>query len=167
MLEAAQIVRRQCPDVVPVLAQAHAVSLEDVPAQLLEGVRVVQARTRSVESFASCCVVASGTATLETALFGTPLVIVYRVGWLNHAIAKRVIRLPHIGLPNIVAGREVAPELLQGALTPEALARMVCAWLGDPSQLDARRADLRVVRERLGGPGASARAAAALAELVA
>ena len=167
LLEAAQIVRRQCPDVVPVLAQAHAVSLEGVPAQLLEGVRVVQARTRSVESFASCCVVASGTATLETALFGTPLVIVYRVGWLNHAIAKRVIRLPHIGLPNIVAGREVAPELLQGALTPEALARMVCAWLGDPSQLDARRADLRVVRERLGGPGASARAAAALAELVA
>lgn len=165
LLEAAQIVRRQCPDVVPVLAQAHAVSLEGVPARLLEGVRVVRARTRAVQSFASCCVVASGTATLETALFGTPLVIVYRVGWLNHAIAKRVIRLPHIGLPNIVAGREVAPELLQDALTADALAHIVCAWLSDPSQLDTRRADLRVVRERLGGPGASARAAAVLAEL--
>ena len=50
---------------------------------------------------------------LETALFGTPLAVVYRVGWLNHAIARRVIRLSHIGLPNIVAGAEVAPELLQ------------------------------------------------------
>ncbi len=167
LLEAAQIVRRQFPDVVPVLAQAHAVSLEGVPAGLLEGIRVVRERTRSIQSFSICCVVASGTATLETALFGTPLVIVYRVGWLNHAIAKRVIRLPHIGLPNIVAGREVAPELLQNALTPESIARLVCTWLADPSQLEARRAELRVVRERLGGPGASARAAAALAELVA
>ena len=167
LLEAAQLVRRQCSDVVPVLAQAHAVSLEGMPAALLEGVRVVRGRTRSVQSFATCCVVASGTATLETALFGTPLVIVYRVGWLNHAIAKRVIRLPYIGLPNIVAGREVAPEMLQGALTPEALAGVVAGWFRDPSQLDARRADLRIVRERLGGPGASARAAAALAVLVA
>ncbi len=167
LLEAAQQLRRQCPDVVPVLAQAHAVSLAHSPARLLEGVKVVQGRTRAVQAYSTCCVVASGTATLETALFGTPLVIVYKVGWLNHAIAKRVLRLPYIGLPNIVAGRLVAPELLQQALTPRAIVQTVREWLEHPEALAARRADLAVVRERLGGPGASARAAAALAELVA
>lgn len=167
LLEAAQRLRRECADVVPVLARAHAVSLDGSAGRLLEGVKVVQDRTRAVQAYASCCVVASGTATLETALFGTPLVIVYKVGWLNHAIAKRVIRLPYIGLPNIVAGRVVAPELLQQALTPGAIVRIVMDWLENPSTLAARRADLAVVRERLGGPGASTRAAAALAELVA
>ncbi|MEO5989188.1 MAG: lipid-A-disaccharide synthase [Candidatus Eisenbacteria bacterium] len=167
LLEAAQQLRCACSDVVPVLALAHAVTLEGTPARLLEGVRVVQERTRAVQAYATCCVVASGTATLETALFGTPLVIVYKVGWLNHAIAKRVIRLPYIGLPNIVAGRMVAPELLQDALTPSAITRTVREWLDHPSALAGRRADLAVVRERLGGPGASMRAAAALAEMIA
>lgn len=166
LLEAAQLLRRERPDVVPVLAQAHAVTLDGVAPALLEGVRVVQGRTRAVQAYATCCVVASGTATLETALFGTPLVIVYRVGWLNHAIARRVIRLPHIGLPNIVAGREVAPELLQDALQPEAIARIVRGWLEDPAALAAQREGLSVVRERLGGAGASARAAEALAGLI-
>ncbi len=120
-----------------------------------------------MQAYAACCAVASGTATLETALFGTPLAIVYRVGWLNHLIAKRVIRLSHIGLPNIVAGTEVAPELLQGALGAEPLARLLGGWLDDPAELARRRAGLGVVRERLGGPGASGRAAALAWELVA
>jgi lipid-A-disaccharide synthase len=130
-------------------------------------VRVVSGRTHCVQAFAACCAVASGTATLETALFGTPLAIVYRVGWLNHLIAKRVIRLAHIGLPNIVAGSEVAPELLQDALRADALVRLLGGWLDDAAELARRRAALRVVRERLGGPGASRRAAAWVWERVA
>lgn len=166
MLEAAQRLRAACPDIVPVLARAHSVTLESLPSRLLEGVRIVEGRTRAVQAFSSCCMVASGTATLETALFGTPLVVVYKVGWLNHAIAKRVIRLPRIGLPNIVAGHEVAPELLQGDLTPEALAGVVQGWLDSPEVMAQQRAGLAVVRERLGGPGASVRAAQALAGLI-
>ena len=117
--------------------------------------RLVRGRTHAVQAFATVCAVASGTATLETALFGTPLAIVYRTGWLNYAVARRVVRLPRIGRPNILAGREVAPELLQQAFTPRRLAATLAPWLDDPAARDAQRAGLAVVRERLGGPGAS------------
>ena len=127
---------------------------------------VVRGRTRSVQRWASACAVASGTATLETALFGTPLAIVYRVGWLNYQIARRLVSIAHIGLPNIVAGRTVAPELIQHRLTAARLAETLAPWLDDPVEHARARAALAVVRERLGGPGASARAAAALAELL-
>jgi len=167
LLAAAQRLRRERPGVVPVLALADGLSLERVPARGLEGVAVVRGRTHAVQAFARCCAVASGTATLETALLGTPLVVCYRVGWFNYAIARRVVKLAHIGLPNIVAGSEVAPELIQGALTGEALAGRLAAWLADDAARERTRAALAVVRERLGGPGASARAAAALRELLA
>ena len=166
MLEAAQRVRRAHADVVPVLALAEGMSIEQVSARLREGVAVVRGRTRAVQAFSACCAVASGTATLETALFGTPLVIGYRVGWLNYAIARRVVKLSHIGLPNIVAGREVAPELLQDAFTPVRLAEVLGGWFADPAQLAARREGLAGVRSALGGPGASLRAATALRELL-
>ncbi len=167
LLEAARLLRREHPRAVPVLALAEGLDASALPAALVEGVHVVRGRTRAVQRWAACCAVASGTATLETALFGTPLVVCYRVGWLNYAIARRVVKLPHIGLPNIVAGREVAPELIQDALTPAALAATLGAWLADPAALARQRAGLAVVRERLGGPGASERAAQALVELCA
>ena len=166
LLETAQLLRAQHPALVPVVALAESLSQHALPAELLRGVHVVRGRTRAVQAHATCCAVASGTATLETALFATPLAIVYRVGWLNHAIARRVLTLQHIGLPNIVADHEVAPEFLQAAFTPQALAQTLSGWLRDPAELARRRHGLSVVRERLGGPGASARTAQALAELV-
>jgi lipid-A-disaccharide synthase len=113
-----------------------------------------------VQAAATACAVASGTATLETALFGTPLVVVYRTGRLNYALARRLVNIPRIGLPNIVAGEAVAPELLQDELTPGRLAAALAPWLDDPAARAEQGRRLAVVRERLGGPGASARAAA-------
>jgi lipid-A-disaccharide synthase len=111
--------------------------------------------------------VASGTATLETALFGTPHVIVYRTGWLNYEIARRVVKLPHIGLPNIVAGEEVAPELIQRQLTPDHLAARLGTWVDQPQARAEQRRKLAVVRTRLGEPGASRRAADLLWSMIA
>ena len=166
MLEAARQLRAERPaGVVPVVALAPGLSLDHVPAELRASVRVVSERTHCVQAYSACCAVASGTATLETAILGTPLAIVYRVGWLNHAIARRVVKLSHIGLPNIVAGREVAPELIQGALEPGRLASLLGDWLSNPSALARKRTELAVVRERLGGPGASARTAELVREL--
>jgi lipid-A-disaccharide synthase len=167
MLDAARLLRRDRADVVPVLALAEGLSLASVSAARLEGVHVVHGRTRAVQAHAACCAVASGTATLETALFGTPLVVCYRVGALNYWIARRLVTLPRIGLPNIVAGHEVAPELLQDGLTAPALAAALASVLDDPAEAARRRAALGIVREKLGGAGASARAAAALREMVA
>ncbi len=167
MLEAAQRLRRRIPNVRPVVALAEGRALEGVRASLLEGVTVLEGRTRSIQAHASVCAVASGTATLETALFGTPLVIVYRLGWLNAEIARRVLTLPRIGLPNIIAEREVAPELLQRDLTPEALAERLSRVIEDGAEAARQREGLKVVRERLGGPGAAARAAAVFHEAMA
>ena len=167
LLEAGQRLAATHPGVVPVLALAQGRTLDALPREWVAGARVVSGRTRCVQAFATCCAVASGTATLETALFGTPHVIVYKVGWLNHAIARRMIRLRHIGLPNIVAGAEVAPEFLQSAFRSEALAATLGGWLDAPEELARRRRELAVVRERLGGPGASRRTAELLWEMVA
>lgn len=143
------------------LALAPGLEPDAATARGLEraGVRVVRGRTRALQAHADCCAVASGTATLETALFGTPLVIVYRTGALNYAIARRVVKLAHIGLPNIVAGEEVAPELLQHDFTPERLAAVLDGWLCVPAALAARRQGLARVRARLGEPGAARRTA--------
>jgi lipid-A-disaccharide synthase len=149
---------------------AYPSDLDDTPPELAgtlpDWLRVVRGRTRCVQRWATCCAVASGTATLETALFGTPLAIVYRVGWLNYQIARRLVTIERIGLPNIVADAHVAPELIQHAFTPERLAETLSPWLDDPAARARASAGLTTVRERLGGPGASARAAAALWELV-
>ncbi len=154
-----------------VVALALAPGLEpgagEIAAIERAGVRIVRGRTRALEAYAECCAVASGTATLEAALFGTPLVIVYRTGALNYAIARRVVKLAHIGLPNIVAGEEVAPELVQHDFTAARLAGLLEGWLGDPDALAARRLALARVRERLGEPGAARRTAAWLWELTA
>jgi lipid-A-disaccharide synthase len=150
---------------------AVAPGLEDlVPVELNDPASPVRAAigvTHAIQAAAECCAVASGTATLETALFGTPLVVVYRTGALNYAIARRLVRLRHIGLPNIVAGEEVAPERIQGACTPDAIAAPLARWLDDSGAREEARRKLGAVRARLGGPGASRRAAAWLREMLA
>lgn len=166
LLEAGRELVRRGTGAVPVVALAEGFRPEDWAFARYPEVKVVRGRTRAVQAHSACCAVASGTATLETALFGTPLVIVYRVGAINWAIARRVVKLPRIGLPNIVAGREVAPELLQGAFTPGRVADVLAGWLSRPAELSARREALAQVRVSLGGAGASGRTADALLELL-
>ncbi len=167
MLAAARMLAGRRPDLVPVLPLAPGLDPAWLAGRDLGPVRVVRDRVRATQAFATACAVASGTATLETALFGTPLVILYRTGWLNYAVARRLVHLPRIGLPNIVAEAEVAPELLQDALTPRRLAETLAAWLDDPAANAAQRRRLAVVRERLGGPGAAGRTATLLWSLAA
>jgi len=167
LCRAAALLRRDRPALTAVVAAAAGLDDAHYAPAARHGVRVVRGRTHAIQKHATACAVASGTATLETALFGTPLTIVYRVGLLNYAIARRVVRLSHIGLPNIVAGAPVAPELVQDALTPERLAASLAPCFDDARERAARSAALAVVRERLGGAGASARAAGLLWALAA
>src|SRR5947207_9672615 len=108
----------------------------------------------------------SGTTTLEAALADVPMVIAYRLNPVSFAIAIRMLRVPHVGLVNLIAGREVSPELLQGAVTPAALANAVLPLL-DPDGDAARRQreGLGLVRQRLGPPGAADRVAGLALEL--
>ena len=109
----------------------------------------------------------SGTTTLEAALADLPMVIAYRLNPVSFALAIRLLRVPHVGLVNLIAGREVSPEFLQGAATARALAAAVLPLLDSDSEAARRqREGLALVRERLGLPGAAARVAALAAELV-
>jgi len=112
-----------------------------------------------VAAHARAALVCSGTATLETAALGTPLVITYKMASFTWLIAQRLVRLPRIGLANIVAGEEVAPELLQDRATGKNLAAALVPLLADGPERQRALAGVARVRERLGAPGASARVA--------
>jgi lipid-A-disaccharide synthase len=103
----------------------------------LEDVLIVQGRSHEVLAACDVTLIASGTATLEAALFKRPMVIAYNMPWLSWIIMRRKQLQPWIGLPNILSGEFVVPELLQDAATPQALAEATLAWLDSPQRIDA------------------------------
>ena len=115
---------------------------------------------------ADLALVASGTATLETAALGVPMVIVYKTGALNYAIARRVVRLPRIGLANIVAESDAAPERIQGDATGPRIASAAAKLLDAPAERERQRAAFGSIAQRLGGAGSAGRAADALLEFL-
>ena len=138
----------------PIRAAADASGL---PGTVLPG------DSHRVMAAADLLLVASGTATLESACYGTPMVVLYRLSWLSHALARLLVRgVSHIALPNIVAGREIVPELIQRDATPAGLAAAALRLLEDDGARAAQRLALREVRARLGDAGAGLRAARAV-----
>ena len=124
---------------------------------------VVVDDTYNVVAAADTALVASGTATLETVLLGCPLVIMYRVSPVTFAVAKRLVHLETIGMPNIILGRRVFPELIQAAVTPTALAQAV---RDVDAHRDQQTAALAEVRAQLGTAGAAQRAAHMVMDLL-
>ncbi|MBK9795471.1 MAG: lipid-A-disaccharide synthase [Holophagaceae bacterium] len=121
-------------------------------------VQLVEGRTYAARAYAEAALVASGTATLETALLGTPFAIVYRLNALTYQLARRIVKVPHFGLANVVARRLVAPELLQDEVNAERLG-VELARLLEPAAARRIRAELGEVRGHLGAPGAAGRVA--------
>lgn len=131
-----------------------------------QGVAVVASGRHGELASADLAFVASGTATLEAALCGTPMVVVYRTAAATYAIARALVRLRWISLVNIVAGEEVVPELLQDEVKATRLEREGAALLESPERLARMRASLARVARALGPPGASEHAADAILEAV-
>jgi lipid-A-disaccharide synthase len=123
-----------------------------------EIVKVVERQTREALAASDAAAIASGTATLEAALLETPMVVVYKESPINWHTLGRLITVPHFGLVNLVAGREIAKELMQDQLTGENLAHELLKLL-EPETNRAARENLRDVARKLGDPGASERAA--------
>ncbi len=141
-------------------AAEAAVAAGGVPATVIQG------RTYEVMRAADLLLAVSGTATLEAAVLGTPMIVTYRLGALSWLIARLLVRVRFIGLPNLVANDGVVPEFIQHDATPERLADAALEILGSPERQARMRAALAEVRTRLGTPGASERAAAEVLALL-
>jgi lipid-A-disaccharide synthase len=126
----------------------------------------VEGATYDALAAADCAIVASGTATVEAALLGTPMVVVYRVNRVTAAIVRRMIRTPFIGMVNLIAGKRVVPELIQHAFTPEAVEAEVRKLLESESARAEAKAGLAEVRAKLGPGGAIERAADVFAAML-
>lgn len=134
----------------------------DVRSSPSYAIKTVTGAADEVLNAADVVITASGTATVQTALHGKPMVIVYRLSPLTYAIGKRLVGVTTFGMVNLVAGRKIVAELIQDEFTPEAVASETIALLTSPERADAMRKDLVEVRSRLGGTGASGRAAEAI-----
>lgn len=163
-IAAASIVQRQRPDVQVVVGVAPTVSISPAqcPFPLVQGASFV------VQRAATAGLLKSGTNTLEAAVAGLPHVIGYCTSPITYAIAKRVVKIPHIGLVNVVAGREVSREFVQEQFVPDVVAASLLPLLDESSSgRQTALAALAEVRGRLGEPGASRRVAEMIVGMVA
>ena len=162
-VEAAQLIQRRAPTTQFVFARAQ--HLDDrlfEPARRLAGSAIVENETDAVLSAADVVLTASGTATVQAALHGKPMVVVYRVSPLEYRIGRRFVKVDTFAMVNLIAGARIVPELIQDAFTAEATASEVLSLLTDQPRAEQMRNALTRVREQLGGPGASRRAAEAI-----
>jgi lipid-A-disaccharide synthase len=125
-------------------------------------VTVLENETDAILAAADVVLTASGTATVQTALHGTPMVIVYRVSPLTYRLLRRLVTVESVGMVNLIAGETIVPELIQDRFTPTAVAAEAVSMLTDRQRATRIRAALSRVRDTLGGAGASRRAAEAI-----
>ena len=162
MLKAAEIMAQKTPDIQFILPLADTLDEKNV-ADIISGsaikVNIIKGRTYDVISCADLAIVASGTATLETALLGIPMIIVYKISPLTYFIGKMIITVKNIGIVNIIAGKTIVPELIQNEANGPRIADEALAILTNDERRREIIADLAEIRAKLGTPGAAIRAA--------
>ncbi|MBD3670711.1 MAG: lipid-A-disaccharide synthase [Gammaproteobacteria bacterium] len=169
ILESAKIIQTTHPDVQFILPIASSLSREMIqPCLDAVDVEVILVDGQSYDVAQTCdaIITASGTATLEVAMMGIPMAITYKVAWLTYAIVGRMIKIPIIGLANIVAGEEVAKEFVQSRARPEAIAAEIMRILDDPDYARIIREKLGHVKEKLGEGGGSEKLARLALEML-
>lgn len=127
-------------------------------------VEVTDGGSHALMRRAACGVIASGTATLEAACLGLPYCLVYKVAWPTYLLGRMLVKLPHIGLVNILAGEQVVEEFIQRDAEPGRVGAALERFLGDEAHRATAVRRLEETAALLGGPGAHERAAAAVAE---
>ena len=141
-------------------AQFVVAGVDSLPAAVYElalaqGIQVIYNQTYDLLSHATAAVVTSGTATLETALFKVPQVVVYSTSWVSYQIGKRLIRVPYISLPNLIADRRVVQELIQDDFSVINLRKELNSLLSDAGCRQEMQAGYELISERIGEQQAS------------
>ena len=161
MLAAAKILKQMRPDIDIAMPRAVTIAREMLEAPIKQAgldIKLTEGHNYDVMSVADLAIATSGTVTLEAALCGLGCEILYTASPISFWIAKQVVEIPHIGLPNIVAGRLIEPELLQDDCIPEKIAGTALELL-EPKRYELLQKDLQEVKEKLGAPGAVKRVA--------
>lgn len=169
MLDAAAIIAETVPDVQFLLPEASTIDrslLESLIPQDGPAVHIASEGVYDMMHISTAAVAASGTATLETALMGLPTLLIYRVGNLTYWLSKVLVHIKSIGLPNIIMGHRIMPELWQNEVTPEAIARDMISLLTDGTAWQKRHEAMLAVRREMGEPGAVRRTAATILQFV-
>ena len=144
---------------IPVASSVNKCVVETIVKGGKSNFLILSDRLRDVLDEATLIITASGTVTLEAAIVGTPMIIVYKVSPISYWLGKRLIHVNHIGLANLVAERRIVPELIQGEASAENIAKEALRMIRDKKRLAQIRQKLLRAGERLGAPGASRRAA--------
>jgi lipid-A-disaccharide synthase len=169
MLKAAHILKEKISPVQFVLPLADTLKQEfilNILNQYSVDVTVVENNVYDVIGLSDIVMVASGTATLETALLEIPMVIVYKVSPLSYFMGRIIINVDHIGMVNIIAGKKIVPEFIQNDATSDNIANEIYDILLNIPRMDTIKGDLSQIREKLGSPGAADRAAELAYELI-
>jgi lipid-A-disaccharide synthase len=162
MIQGGQAVRFE----VPAASERLAVLMRSMVQKhaMEQHILVTDGGSQALMKKAACAVVASGTATLEAAYFGLPYGLVYKVAWPTYWLGRMLIKVPFIGLVNILAGRKVVQEWIQSEANAATMAAALTGWLQHPQQAAELSKELRAIAAMLGEAGAHARAAAVVAE---
>lgn len=170
MLGAVELLRQRVEGLTVRLGRAHGISDEFLaengdPAGA--GIEVLPpGEVHEVMRGSTALLISSGTATLEAACLGVPMVIVYKLAWLSYVVGRALVRIPNIGLVNVVAGRKIVPELVQADASAARMADEVGPFLTDPELRETTRRELLEVRSELGDPGASEKVARMVLDMV-
>jgi lipid-A-disaccharide synthase len=160
MIEVARGIQKQYPNarfVAPCVDETREQQIRNIAGDF--PLETAIGKTYEVLGGARFCLVASGTATVEATLFGAPMVILYRVAPITYWLARLLVRVDHIGMVNILAGKRIVPEFVQYEATVERILPVALNLIGDGPDRERMLAELRDVRDALGEPGASKRAA--------
>jgi lipid-A-disaccharide synthase len=169
ILESAQLLYQKFPDIQFVLPLASTLRDDDLTPYLVKvnlPITIVHERMHDLIRACDAVISVSGTVTLEIALVGTPMVIIYKLSPVTYQLAVRLIKVDHIGLCNIVAGETVAKELIQDKASVENIADEIGCILSDPTYADQIKNRLSLVQGRLGGGGADKRMAHLVVDLL-
>ncbi len=162
MVQTVQQLRKTHPEIQTIISKADTVASNVYQEILLNNnqLKIVENATYEIMKHSDLLIVASGTATLESALFNTPLIIVYKVDPISYLIGKQLVKIDSIGLVNVIAEEKIVPEFIQNQFASERLLPDIEKLLYDKKQRDQVISDLKKIKQKLGEPGASARSAA-------
>ena len=162
MLKAATIIQRKFNGVHFLIVKAPQLNWDvyrPITHKFKINMKIVERHAYDCLSIADFALVCSGTATLETAIMNTPFLIIYKTSLLNYLLYRPQIKLPYIGLVNIIAGKKIIPEFIQFGANYKKIANQVLETLKNPAELQTIKVNLALIKSSLGTPGAASRAA--------